>query len=137
MSSKSNWDWSWDWDFGPAMRSVFSGTKKVLRFLWRLFLIYEAYELIQSYRYVRRFLGLRAAYRWLDNLFLGFGPGRTEVSIVLGIIIGFILFRRRRRQKQEAEKAKEAAEAVPAPEEPAETPAEEEYIPPSYHTFNS
>ncbi len=113
-----------------------SGGRKVLTILWRCFLAYELYNMAKSFHILHRYMGVSTVFRKLRTIFMGNSRADLEASLILGIIIGVILFRRRLKQKRKEEEAA-AEEPVLADEDTDEVPREEEYIPPTQQSYNS
>ena len=113
-----------------------SGGRRALKILWRCFLAYGLYHIAKSFRILHRYMGVSAVFRKLRTVLVGTSRARLEVSIILGIIIGIIWFRRRLKQKREEEEAA-AEEPILTEDDAYESPQEEEYIPPVREYFNS
>ena len=112
--------------------------KRIWSVTWRLYVATGLISLIRSYREVRRILGHDGTMWMLWRILAGESKGHFFASIGLGLILGIIMYRRKLKQKrkaeEEAEKEEERKETLSGG---AETPAEEEYIPPTYRTFGS
>ena len=113
-----------------------SGGRRVLTILWRCFLAYGLYNMAKSFRILHRYMGVSAMFRKLRTILIGTSRARLEVSIILGIIIGIFWFRRRLKQKREEEEAA-AEEPILTEDDTDELPREEEYIPPTWQSYNS